>query len=180
MIVVPSKFAYVGSPRTGSHFIYNVLEAHFPKAQRFREHHANIQDVLNVKRLQKLPVYTVVRDPLEQLFSLYWNSLRKYPDRVVDTTFTEFIEGRKPPNVQYNKNIDFPPGALCQYRNVADKFFPFEPNFTTLFKFLGVDKKYDVESTPDLYAEAQQKILKRDKLLLKKYFKKDYEVLEKL
>ena len=132
MIVVPGKFVYAGSPRTGSHYIYAVLQAHFPNAVRSEQHHASIGDVLNAKRAGGIPIYTVVREPVEHLFSFYWNSLQKYPGRIVTTTFKEFIEGRRPPNAPYQKATDFPPGALCVYRNVADEFFPFEAGFGTL------------------------------------------------
>ena len=184
MIIVPGKFVYVGSPRSGSHYIYDVLCAHFPDAQRWHEHHAFIADVLNVKRMgNNLPVYTTVRDPVKQLFSFYWNSLHKYPDRIVTTTFEEFIEARKPQNVPYRKAIDFPPGALCTYRHVADKFFLFEKDFKTLFEFLGVDDTHGVEPTrlpTSEYKEAQKQIREADKLLVRKYFKKDYELYNDL
>jgi len=180
MIVVPGKFIYVGSPRSGSHYISDVLCAHFPEARRSQEHHAFIADVLNAKRMNgNLPVYTVVRDPVKQLFSFYWNSLHKYPDRIVTTTFEEFIEGRKPQNVPYRKAIDFPPGALCTYRHVADKFFPFEKDFKTLFSFLGVDDNHGVAWTrqpTEAYKEAQKQISEADKRLVRKYFAKDYEL----
>jgi len=182
MIVVPGKFIYVGSPRSGSHYIYGVLEQHFSEAERWYEHHALIPDLLNAKRMGGgLPVYTVVRNPIKQLFSFYWNSLQKYPNRIVTTTFAEFIEARKPPNVPYQKALDFPPGALATYRNVADRFFPFEKDFTSLFEFLGVDKAYDVQRTrtptPE-YLDAQTKITEADKNLVIKYFKKDWELFE--
>jgi len=183
MIVVPGKFVYVGSPRSGSHYIYDVLCAHFPDAVRPSvQHHAPIPEVLNAKRLGGgLPVYTVVRDPVKQLFSFYWNSLHKYPDRIVVTTFQEFIEGRKPPNAPYQKAVDFPPGALCTYRNVADKFFPFKDGFKDLFEALGVDDTHGVEPTrlptPE-YLEAQKQITAADEFLVKKYFKKDWELFE--
>jgi hypothetical protein len=182
MIVVPGKFIYAGSPRSGSHFIYSVLEKHFPDAERWPEHHALIPDVLNAKRMGGgLPVYTVVRSPLKQIFSFYWNSLFKYPDRIVTTTFAEFIEGRKPPNVPYQKALNYPPGALAIYRDVADKFFPFEKDFSRLFAFLGVDQTYGVAPsripTPE-YLDAQTKITEIDKNLVRKYFKKDWDLYE--
>lgn len=183
MIVVPSKFVYVGSPRTGSHYIYDVLQAHFPEARRWPEHHAFIKDVLNAKRLNGgIPVVTVVRDPVKQLFSFYWNSLHKYPDRVVTTTFAEFIKSRRPPNAPYQKAVDFPPGALCAYRNVADEFFPFEPEFKKLFTRLGVDNTHDVQATrlpTEDYLEAQKSITEADRLLVRKLFPHDTELWER-
>ena len=182
MIVVPGKCVYVGSPRSGSHFIYDVLEKAFPMAQRGKEHHAFISEVLTVKRMLGLPIYTVVRDPCEQLFSFYWNSLRKYKDRVVTTTFREFIEGRKPPqDAPYNRNTDFPPGALCTYRDVADRFFPFELNFVTLFNELGITDLPHVEPTrvaTEDYLAARNMITEEDRQLVYKYFEKDYAVMK--
>jgi len=184
MIVVPGKFVYVGAPRTGSHFIYNVLEAHFPDAVRSEQHHASIGDVLNAKRMGGgLPVYTVVREPVKHLFSFYWNSLRKYPGRIVTTTFEEFIEGRKPPNAPYKKALEFPPGALNTYRNVADKFFPFEADFSTLMKELNVDNTHGVVATrlpTEDYIAAQKQITEADKRLIRKYFKRDYELYKSM
>lgn len=184
MIVVPGKFVYVGSPRTGSHFIYDVLQAHFPDAVRGQQHHEFIPGVLNAKRMGGgLPVYTVVREPVKHLFSFYWNSLRKYPDRVITTTFKEFIQGRRPPNAPYKKAVDFPPGALCQYRHVADKFFPFEKGFSTLMKELGVGDDHGVEATrlpTDDYVEAQKQISESDKRLVRKHFKHDYELYKSM
>lgn len=184
MIVVPGKFVYVGSPRTGSHYIYDVLQAHFPEATRWWQHHAFIADVLNAKRMNGgIPVYTVVRDPVKHVFSFYWNSLHKYPDRIVTTTFEEFIRGRRPPNAPYQKAVDFPPGALCQYRHVADKFFPFEPGFSTLMKELGVDDSHGITPTrlpTDDYVAAQKQISEADKRLVHKYFKHDYELYKSM
>lgn len=180
MVIVPGKFIYVGSPRSGSHYIYDVLCASFPEAIRSQEHHAFIADVLNAKRMgNNLPVYSVVRDPVKQLFSFYWNSLHKYPDIIVTTTFEEFIESRKPQNVPYRKAIDFPPGALATYRHVTDKYFLFEKDFKTLFSFLGIKDTHGAEfmrtPTPE-YKEAQKQICEKDKLLVRKYFKHDYEL----
>lgn len=184
MIVVPGKFVYVGSPRTGSHFIYDVLEKAFPEAKRWHEHHAFIADVLNAKRINGgIPVYTVIRDPVEWLFSFYWNSLRKYPNRIIEDTFETFIEGRKPPNAPYNKAVDFPPGRLATYQNVADKCFPFEQDFKTLFKALGVTDTHGVEFTRQPtkeYLEARKMISEKDKLLIRKYFKHDYRLYKEL
>lgn len=181
MIVVPGKFVYVGSPRTGSRYIYNVLEKHFANAERWHEHHAFPRDVMAAKqRNGGIPIFSVVRDPCDQLYSLYLNSLRKYPDRKVTTTFREFIEGRRPPNAPYNKGQDFPPGALCLYRDVADKFFKFEPNFTTLFKHLEIGHEYDIERDEDLYDSAKKKPNSADRALVYKLFKKDYDVLRRL
>jgi hypothetical protein len=184
MIVVPGKFICVGSPRSGSYYIHDVLEKHFPEAQRWHEHHACIADVLNAKRMGGgLPVYSVVRHPLKQLFSFYWNTLHKYPDKIVLTTFEQFIEGRKPINEPYPRAVAFPPGALTTYRHVTDKFFPFEKDFVSLFKELGITDDYNVKRTrmptPE-YVEAQKAITEADKLLVKKYFKKDYELYKQV
>lgn len=180
MVIVPGKFIYVGSPRSGSHYIFDVLCASFPEAIRSKEHHAFIADVLNAKRMgNNLPVYGVVRDPVKQLFSFYWNSLHKYPDIIVTTTFEEFIESRKPKNVPYRKAIDFPPGDLSTYRNVVDKYFLFEPDFKGLFDFLGIKDTHGVQPTrlptPE-YKEAQKQISEKDKRLVRTYFKNDYEL----
>ena len=182
MIVVPGKFIYVGSPRAGATFIFNILEAHFPEAKRSHEHHAFIADVLNAKRMYGgLPVYSVIREPTEWLFSFYWNSLQKYPDRIITDTFEDFIEGRKPQNVPYRRAIDFPPGHLVTYRHVTDKYFPFEKDFVTLFSELGVDSFHGVEptrvATPE-YLEARKLISEKDKRLVRKYFKKDYQLYD--
>jgi hypothetical protein len=180
MIVVPGKFIYVGSPRTGSHYIYDVLQAHFPEAQRSPEHHAFIAQVLNAKRMNNgIPIVTVIRDPVPWVFSFYWNSLQKYPDRIIDTTFEEFIKARKPPNAPFRKAIDFPPGALCQYRHIADRFFPFEKDFNSLFKALQVDDTHDVQPkrlpTED-YLAARKQISEADKRSVRKCFKHDQQL----
>lgn len=184
MIVVPGKFIYVGSPRTGSHFIHDVLEKSFPEAKRWPEHHAFIADVLNMKRMHGgLPVYAVIREPTEWLFSFYWNSLHKYPDRIITDTFEQFIEARKPKNVPYRKAIDFPPGDLATYRHVTDKYFPFEKDFVTLFKELGVGQDHGVTATrlpTPTYLEARNLITEKDRLLVRKYFKKDYKLYDDL
>lgn len=184
MIVVPGKFIYAGSPRTGSHFIYDVLEKNFPEAKRWHQHHAFISEVLNAKRMNGgIPVYSVVRNPVEWLFSFYWNSLHKYPDRIVTTTFEEYIEGRKPVNAPYQRAVDFPLGHLATYRHVTDKFFPFEKDFKKLFDELGVESTYGVEPTrlpTEEYLEARKLISEKDKRLVRKYFKKDFELYNDL
>ena len=184
MIIVPGKFIFVGSPRSGSHFISDGLQAAFPDAIRTKEHHSFIRDVLLERSLRgNLPIYSICREPVNWVFSFYYNLFRKYEDIPITTTFTQFIEGKKPQNVQYNRATDFPPGHLCTYQNVTTKYFPFEKNFKRFFDFIGVDVdalianglKASRQPEPE-YLERRASISVSDRLLVEKYFKKDLSI----
>jgi hypothetical protein len=182
MIIVPRKFIYVGSIRTGSHFIYDTLMEHFPGAIRTTQHHELIPELLEAKRAHRLPLYTVVRDPLYVLYSLWRTFLKKYPHLdpekyATGKPFDEWLETKRPfenGKAPYDPTEQFPPGYLIFYRHVADMFFPFEPNFSTFFNFVGLNGI--IESEPkevdvaELSEEAKNKI--------RTYFADDYMVYD--
>lgn len=191
MIIAPDRFIYVGSVRTGSHFIYSMLERLFPNAIRTPQHHEEIPTVLAAKLKYQVPVYTVVRDPIEQIYSLYLSQKKKYPNFEFKKTFNQFLTDKAPfhgGKAPYVTTENYPPGYTIMYRHVADEFFPFEPNFTTFFEFIGV-QNYD-EFQKELKQEEvggdgfqtrlypANKINATDKKKARKLFDKDYEVFD--
>jgi hypothetical protein len=177
MIIVPRKFIFVGSLRTGSHFIYDTLEKNFPGAIRTIQHHECISDVLTAKKAHQLPLYTVVRNPLYVIHSLWRTFHLKYPDLEYSKTFAEFLETKKPfenGKAPYNPTEGFPPGHLVMYQHVADMMFPFEPNFTTFFNFVGLNGIIETEPKEVDVAE----ISNEDKIQTRKYFVRDYNIYE--
>jgi hypothetical protein len=180
MIIVPRKFIYAGSVRTGSHFIYDTLMERFPGAIRTIEHHTLIPEVLEAKRAHQLPLYTVVRDPLYVMHSLWRTFHAKYPHLDsekygTEKGFREFVEIRQPyegGKAPYDPTEQFPPGYQVMYRHVADMFFPFEPNFETFFSFIGLNDVIETEPKEvdvALHTDA-------DRELVYKYFAADLAI----
>ena len=68
MIVIPNKFTFVATPRTGSRAISEALIRKYPDAitEYPNDHHAAPDSVPT-----DLPIYTVLRNPLDQLLS-WW------------------------------------------------------------------------------------------------------------
>jgi len=177
MIIVPRKFIYAGAVRTGSHFIYDTLMENFPGAIRTVQHHELIPELLVAKQAHQLPVYTVVRDPVYQIHSLWRTFHQKYPFMEYSKTFSEFLDYKKPPegpNAAYSPTETFPPGHCVMYKHVADMFFPFEPNFKTFFSFIGLNNV--IETDPKEVDGAD--ISTEDREKARRYFAKDYEIYE--
>ena len=183
MIIVPRKFIYVGSKRTGTHFIYDTLMENFPGAIRTKQHHETIVEIMTAKRAHQIPLYTVVRDPAYILFSLWRTFLTKYPH--LDPTkhdtqkpFPAWIETKAPPTegkaALYDPTENFPPGHTNVYRHVADMFFPFERNFTTFFNFIGLNGV--VEAEPKEVDVALLTV--QDRARIRELFPADYEVYD--
>ncbi len=177
MIIVPRKFIFVGSVRSGSHFVYDTLIKHFPGSIRTAQHHELITDVLTAKAAHQLPLYTVVRDPLYIIHSLWRNFHKKYPFLEYSKSFKEFLEYKKPPDpvkFKYDPTEAFPLGHTTMYRHVADMFFPFEPNFTTFFNFIGLNNIIETEPR-----EVDVALLPENEIAtVRKYFALDYKIYE--
>jgi hypothetical protein len=177
MIIVPRKFIFVGALRTGSHFIYDILMKNFPGAIRTVQHHEMISDVIIAKKAHELPLYTVVRNPLYVIHSLWKTFHLKYPNLEYSKTFAEFLETKKPFEngaAPYNPKEGFPPGHLTMYQHVADMMFPFEPNFTTFFNFIGLNGIIETEPK-----EVDTVLLPAtDVAKTRKYFAADYDIYE--
>ena len=182
MIIVPRKFIYAGSVRTGSHFIYDTLMERFPGAIRTAQHHELISDVLTAKRAHQLPLYTVVRDPVYVVHSLWQTFHDKYPhlnadEHGVEKDYRDFLETRRPyedGKAPYDPTEMFPPGYQVMYQHVADMFFPFEPNFKTFFSFVGLNNVIETEPKETDVAH----ISDEDRELTYKYFAKDLAIYQ--
>jgi len=177
MIIVPRKFIFVGSLRTGSHFIYNTLMEHFPGSIRTTQHHELIPDIFTSKTAHQLPLYTIVRNPLYVIHSLWKTFHKKHPQFEYQKTFAEFLEFKKPfenGKAPYDPTEMFPPGHLVMYKHVADMFFPFEPNFSTFFNFIGLNNIIETKPKEVDVAEINESDQKRTR----EYFAQDYKIYE--
>ena len=68
MIVIPDKFTFVATPRTGSRAISEALILKYPEAiTDYPKDHHTYPDAVP----RDLPIYTVIRNPTSQLLS-WW------------------------------------------------------------------------------------------------------------
>ena len=129
MIVVPTRFAYVLIPRTGSRAMERAFLDHVPTAQDVGRHHGYVMGF-------KEPVYATIRNPADQVLSHWWK-------RRHEITIEQYIKERTP-----RLNI-----------HPVDKYFRYDWGLTEIFRQLGynvtvekigvsgVDKSYLTKET---------------------------------
>ena len=129
MITLP-EFRFVCTPRTGSRTLATALE---PFGDRTRAHHNRIRDIPRDR-----PIYTVAREPLDQLESWYfhvfppkgnWSSWsRWYPE---GASFEDFLR-------YWTNDFLFP--DLNPYKGIADKVFLFSDGMESVLAQMGYPK----------------------------------------
>jgi hypothetical protein len=107
MIVVPGKFCYVLTPRTGSRAMEQAFLSHVPGAQDVGRHHGYEVGYME-------PVYATIRNPCMQLLSHYW----KVRDEM---SFKDYLNSRTP-RLNHHK---------------ANRYFIFEHGLERIFEQLG-------------------------------------------
>jgi hypothetical protein len=102
MLIVPGKFIFLATPRTGSRTIVKALKFRFPEALETKEHHVHPEDVRATEKellsgtstkakTAPLPMCTVLRDPYRQSLSWYY-LLRKEPPERSEENFADCLK----------------------------------------------------------------------------------------
>lgn len=126
MVIIPNKFIYLATPRTGSRAIAAALMS-IREARETPEHHIHPQDIdKNANYLlpgsEELPTITVIRDPYEQVLSVFHH------------VFTRHLTGRDATEADLLRFIKEAKVAwwfadrLYPYHAVADVTFQYQPH----------------------------------------------------
>lgn len=126
MVIVPDKFVFLATPRTASRAITEALLKKYPNAisEYPRNHHDPAPDT------NELPVYTVIRNPYDQLLSWYSHVVMKRDPKNRQSVF-EFASTYENPMFfpKYNKY------RLNIHAEQADKFIPYTSTLNKIAYF---------------------------------------------
>lgn len=117
MLLVPNKFVFLNTPRTGSRAISAVFQGLGYCPAQF--HHTNISEVHT-----DLPVFTMLRNPTTQLLSWWWDSRYIW-------CFEDYIK-------EHWTGITWNHEDLNPYAPIVDKFFIYEHGLEPMFEELGL------------------------------------------
>ena len=129
MILVPEKFVYLAAPRTGSRTTCEALIKHCDGRKISKAHHASRAELeqLNYGGLEEtdgsLPVYSMMRDPLDFILAA-WS--RSTCERLED-----FVETWNPDSLgEWD-------GRITPYDGFVDHYFIFEDGLPSFFERVG-------------------------------------------
>ena len=125
MIVVPGRFVFVSTPRTGSRSIAEVLLTHGWK--QTCGHHTEPAIVMreNPRRSSPLPIYSVFRNPRDIIVS--WYCRTKFAAK---PSLEEFCKGG-------TENPWMRP--MHRYMDISDRAFNFDDGIEKIMKDMGVE-----------------------------------------
>ena len=130
MVIVPGKFIFLCTPRTGSRSVSSALRA-IPDVVIGPVHHAHPKDILEAQNKTGLPTITIIREPCRQLLSYFWPQIVNGSGR----SFKEYVETQPiiPDHFQFN-------GAyrLNIYEEITDHFHLFEKGLEAFFDHWGL------------------------------------------
>lgn len=134
MVIVPHKFIFLATPRTGSRAIRDAL-LKLPGAVESQEHHVHPEDVAYTadKLLEgssELPLYSVIRDPYEQVRSMFYHVEMRHKlklDPHYQPSSRELAEWARTYGAEHNTPWWFAP-SLYPYKDCSDEIFVYEPN----------------------------------------------------
>jgi hypothetical protein len=123
-ILVPDRFIYLCSPRTGSRTTREALEKHCGAVRVGEMHHAKRTELEQMKQdLPDLPVYSMMRDPFDFVCSAY--------ARAYDPTMRDFLDN-------WNSDVlEEWDGAMTPYEGFVDHYFIFENTLEDFFRRVG-------------------------------------------
>ncbi len=125
MIILPDRFIYLCTPRSGSRTIRAVLSQQ-PGAIGSEYHHAPIDEVKEAIEKYQVKTITLMRDPAHILLSYWWPR-------------TEGKEPRRPfeQRIRAGKT-KVKRGRLYPYHEVTDEYYLFELGMEQFFKDIGI------------------------------------------
>jgi hypothetical protein len=161
MIIVPDKFTYVFTPRTGSRATERAFLDHVPGAYRPSNYHHDHPDDLP----QGLPVYATIRNPYDQVLSWY------APWEKQGFTVVEFLH-RSPPGRRWIQK------RLNVYDEYVDAYFIYEDGIEQIFKTLG----YGIVSVPKVGTSGVDKtrLTQEARELIDEIFEYDVKLYERI
>lgn len=169
MIIIPDKFIFLETPRTGSKSCRAVL-SEIPGAIVSDQCHVGCNVALSTKLSTGLPLVTITRNPLDHLASWYLACANK------KKPFVSFVEKGLPIG-NLRKRAGFGPYILNPYRDIADRVFFLERGLFNMFNRLGIlvdemphRNKHDHREVDTRYAQFAATV----------YFVKDYAWLSSL
>lgn len=124
MIIVPDKFIFLCTPRSGSRSTVAALHV-LDGTIVSDNHHGTIDEVIEAKKKYGLKTITTLRDPAHILLSYWWGFLRHKPLRI---TFEDHIK-RSPATILW--------GRIFPYHELTDEYFLFSKGLDAFFKYLG-------------------------------------------
>ena len=132
MIMVPDKFVFLASPRTGSRSMKNAIRDHYSDTYLLetREHHIHPADVFtDFPKAWEVPFYSVFREPMDLMLSWFYHAVvRNSPQRETPGQFMKFLQKGK---VSWFLNDTmYPYAGLTTHPLVFDT--PLETNFETM------------------------------------------------
>jgi len=146
MVIIPNKFIFTATPRTGSRAISEALLRKYPEALSDYPSKHHDHPTTNLE----LPVYTVIRNPLDQLLS-WWAHVdirAGSPRRPLQ--FAEEYENVMflPKYEKYRLNI---------HADIADKFLLYSNNMYHITKELDIHDLVRVGRSPSIPATNTEK-----------------------
>lgn len=135
MVIVPDKFTFVATPRTGSRALAEALIKQYPQSVTDypRDHHTDVSMVP-----ADYPIYTVIREPVSHLISWYYHVDARHKNN--KRSFDSFVKEYDSPQYfcRYNKYI------LNPYAEIADNLFVYERGLQLAANAMGIEHTIEV------------------------------------
>ena len=130
MIVIPNKFIFLATPRTGSRAISEALIRKYPQAisEYPTNHHGQPAET------NKLRKYSVVRNPVDQILS-WWSHNTVNRHIIIEQTPLEWAQTFD--NVMYFAR--FEKYVLNMHAEITDHFLPYTDDMDVIKKELELD-----------------------------------------
>jgi hypothetical protein len=125
MIIIPDKFIFLETPRTGSKSCRAVL-SQYPGAILSDECHVGVEFALGAKFATSLPLVTVTRDPVNHLRSWYLACSN------LNRPLCQFVRDGLPIG-KLAERSGFHRYVLNPYRDIADRVFRLEDGLDNMF-----------------------------------------------
>lgn len=130
MVVVPGKFIFLATPRTGSRAVKEALLKYAPGAVESREHHTHPGDIDSTaeKLLEgssDLPRFSVIRDPYDQARSMFYHAHVRHMPTGTDPTSNDFIKWLGEFGVGKGANPWWFNTTLYPYKDHSDRIFEY-------------------------------------------------------
>jgi hypothetical protein len=160
VIIVPERFVFVSTPRTGSRSISEMLLAH--GWNQTKGHHTEPEIVLEEKG--DLPVYSVFRNPRDIIVS--WYCRLKFAAK---PSLAEFCRGVE--NAWMN--------PMHRYMEISDKSFNFDDGIENIMTAMGVEP---VAGVPHIGGDKRRPIewTHEAEVNARRTFKRDFDYYEKM
>lgn len=160
-ILVPDRFIYLASPRTGSRTTREALVKHHGGVKVGDMHHAKRAELEALKT--DLPVYSMMRDPFDFVCSAF--------ARDANPRFQDFINSWLPDCLGEWDN------AMTPYEGFVDHYFIFENGLEDFFKRVGLPDT-PLENKGRYETPPYKPLSEDDEFTIRMRFKADFDRYE--